>query len=76
MEANMTTNSTWTTVNGVVMPGSGTQTFANNCASSPFGLPNLGGCGGIPGMAGLAPPPAFYIDNSGNMWVPCTCPTP
>jgi hypothetical protein len=72
----MTTNSTWTTVNGMVMPGSGTQTFSNDCFGNPFGMagmmPGFGGCG-IPGMAGFGPPPAFYIDNSGNMWVPCGC---
>jgi len=71
----MTTNSTWTTVNGMVMPGSGTQTFPSDCFDNPFGMPGLGGCGlpSMPGRAGLWPPQAYYIDENGDMWVPYSC---
>ncbi|MCL2195169.1 MAG: hypothetical protein FWB76_04380 [Oscillospiraceae bacterium] len=61
----MTTNTTWTTVNGVVMPGSGTQTFGGNCVP-PFCMP-----GGMLGVPGFGMPPTCL----GNPWMPCGMPT-
>lgn len=65
----MTTNTTWTTVNGVVMPGSGTQTFNRPCHPcamplvAPLGFDNCS----VFGMPGL--PVCFN-----NMWpIPCGC---
>ncbi|MCL2531002.1 MAG: hypothetical protein FWE40_02445 [Oscillospiraceae bacterium] len=68
----MTTNTTWTTVNGVVLPGSGTRTFNNPCnpCATPFGMsaiaPGFGNCGffGMPGLPGC-------FSNMQSM--PCCC---
>ncbi|MCL2445149.1 MAG: hypothetical protein FWD06_00040 [Oscillospiraceae bacterium] len=71
----MTTNSTWTTVNGMVMPGSGTQTFGGNCMQNPFGLPGM-----VPGFDGWFGGQGFNNGGGmqpncfGNMWsMPCCC---